>query len=494
MKFKVKNLNIKSGGPLITVIDKHDASLMDLKPIDRIRIKHGKKSVIAVMDISEEHGNIKDGQIGMFQEVCERLNVKNNKIVDVEFVGRPKSIDCIRKKLDGKELSLNEIDIIIKDLIENRLTETELTYFVSGAYTHGLSDKETYYLTKAIVDNGKRLGIKRKIILDKHSIGGISGNRTTMIIVPIIAAAGFTIPKTSSRAISSASGTADVMECLARVDLSIEELRKVVKKTNACMAWAGTIDLASADDTLIKIRNPLRLDPEGMLLASIMAKKVAVGSSHVLIDIPIGREAKVKNVNEAKRLKSKFEKLGKMFKIKVKVIITNGSQPIGNGVGPNLEARDVLYVLTRNEKAPKDLDQKAILMAETLLRMVNVKDADKLVKFILNSGLAYNKMKEIIKAQGGNSNIKINDLKVGRFKHDVKAGKNGIVKDVDNDLINKIARIAGAPIDKDAGIYLNKHEGEKVKRKEILFTIYARNKERLKDAMLMLNKNIVKIR
>ena len=183
-----------------------------------------------------------------------------------------------------------------------------------------------------------------------------------------------------------------------------------------------------------------------------------------------------------------------MFKIKVKVILTNGSQPIGNGVGPNLEARDVLYVLTRDKRAPKDLEEKAVKMAGILLEMINVKDSENFAKFILNSGLAYNKMKEIIKAQGGNPNVKVNDLKVGRFKYDVKSGRTGIVKDVDNDLINKIARIAGAPVDKDAGIYLNKHQGDKVKRKEVLFTIYSRNKERLKDAMLMLNKNIVKIR
>ena len=323
---------------------------------------------------------------------------------------------------------------------------------------------------------GHKLNLKRHPIVDKHSIGGICGNRTTMVIVPIIASLGFTMPKTSSRAISSPAGTADTMESLASVSFDVKEIEKIVEKTNGCIVWGGGVDLASADDKMIKVRNPLRLDPEGLLLASIMAKKKAVNASHVLIDIPVGKGAKVESKREARNLRRKFIELGKDLKIKIKVIITDGKQPIGNGVGPNLEARDVLNVLMG--KGPKDLRDKAIKMATIILRMLNLKDANKRVLDSLNSGKAYNKMKEIIKAQKGKI-FKPEQLEYGKFKKEFYSNKNGRVKFIDNKDVSKIARTAGAPTDKTAGVYLNKKLKDKIKKNEILFTIYSDSEKRL---------------
>jgi len=334
-----------------------------------------------------------------------KRNIKDKQTVNVEYEFKPKSIGYIKKKLDGYRLNEEEINEIVKDAVNNALTQVDLTYFISACFTRELNIKEIVYLTKAIADNGSKLELNKKIVVDKHSSGGTPGNRTTMLITPIVAAAGLTMPKTSSRAITSAAGTSDVMECLAKVDFSVSQIKKIVEKTNACMVWSGSIDLASADDIFIKIEHPLSLDPTGMLLSSIMAKKRAVGATHVLIDIPWGEGAKIEDEKKALKLKKLFKKVARKLGIKVKIMLSDGSQPIGKGIGPALEARDVLYVLMNDDMAPEDLKEKAIKMSGMILEMAGKGD-EKTAREILESGKAYDKFKEIIKAQEGNPDIK----------------------------------------------------------------------------------------
>ena len=474
MKLKIKDVSFITGGPFVSIMNKKDAEEIDLHAGDRILIKNNNNKIISVVDLSEDHF-IKRGEIGLFDEVLNNLNTKKG-YVNVSLAKRLKSLAYIKKKLEGKKLNRNEIFEIIKDVNNNNLNEVELTYFVSGCYSHGLNMKEIKDITDAIVKVGHVLKLNKYPIVDKHSIGGIPNNRTTMIVVPIIASLGITIPKTSSRAISSPAGTSDTMEALAKVSFEVKDIKKIVEKINGCMVWGGVVDLASADDKMIKVRNPLRLDPYGLLLASIMAKKKAVNASHVLIDIPVGKNAKIENKKEALKLKRRFIKLSKELGIKIKVIITDGKQPIGNGIGPNLEARDVLSVLMG--KGPKDLRDKAIKMSIQILKMLNMKNPKKKVLDTLNSGKAYDKMKEIIKAQKGKI-LKPEQLKLGKFKKNIYSGKSGRVKELNNKDVSKIARIAGAPVDKAAGVYLYKKLRDKVKRKELLFTIYAENRKRL---------------
>jgi thymidine phosphorylase len=253
------------------------------------------------------------------------------------------------------------------------------------------------------------------------------------------------------------------------------------------MVWGGVVDLASADDKMIKVRHPLRLDPQGLLLASIMAKKKAVNASHVLIDIPVGRYAKMDNRKEALELKRRFKEIGRKLGMKVKVVITDGKQPIGKGIGPNLEAKDVLNVLMG--KGPKDLRDKSIKMAVYILKMLKIKSPKNKVLEALDSGSAYDKMKEIIRAQEGKI-FKPEQLKLGNFKKNVYSSKKGRVKELNNKDVSKIARMAGAPLDKAAGIYLCKKLKDRVDKKELLFVIYAGSKKRLNYAFdLVKEKN-----
>tara|TARA_Y100000034_G_scaffold129029_1_gene184688 strand:- start:234 stop:1709 length:1476 start_codon:yes stop_codon:yes gene_type:complete len=485
---KSKDINISTGGPLIAILNRLDAEKLDIQALDRVKIQHGRNSIIAAVDISETDEKIKKGQIGLFKEVIKDLKIKKQTNLKISVSPIPISVEIIKKKLDNKELTKKEINTLVKDLVHNELTEIELTYFISGCYQNGLTFEETTNLTKAIVKQGNKIKINKKIIADKHSIGGIPNNRTTMLIVPILTAAGITIIKTSSRSITSPAGTADTMESLSKVTFPTEKIIDIVKKTNGCIVWGGAIDLASADEKLIKVRHPLRLDPVGVMLASILAKKAAVQSTHVLIDIPLGKTAKLSNKKQANSLKKKFERLGKQLGIKTKVITTNGSQPIGNGIGPNLEAKDVLYILRKDPRAPKDLEKKSIMMADIIFKMTNTKAS---AKELIDSGLAYQQFMKIIKEQEGNPKINPDDIRIGKYSYDYKANKKGKIKEINNKKISKIARVAGAPQDKEAGIYLNVKLRENVKKGQVLLTIYSDSKPKLKYAKSLLKDTIL---
>jgi len=477
MKLKIKDVDIASGDILVAILNEKDAINLGVQATDRIKIKRLRtnKHITAVVDLAT---SIKPGQLGLFEEGIKLLNLKDKDTVEVTCGEPPKSIKLIKDKLNGKRLTEEQIHLIIEDIIENRFSDKEMTYFVSACYIRGLNLNETVSLTKAIVTTGTQIDFGKKIILDKHCIGGVANNRTTMIVIPILASLGYTIPKTSSRSITSPAGTADTMEVLAPVTLSESKIKHVVNKTNACMVWGGNTNLAAADDKLIKVRHPLKIDPEGMLLASILAKKKAVGATHVLIDIPYGYGAKFENERSAKILSKKFVKLGQLLGMKIKVILTDGSEPIGNGIGPTLEAMDVLSVLKSN--GPNDLRNKAVYMATELLKMLKVKKAKAKVIETLNSGKAYEKFMDIIQAQGGKKHFK---LQKAQFFHSVIAKKEGKVTIINNKGISTIARRAGAPHNKRAGLYLRVHKNQLVKKGDVLFTIYARTKEKLQFAI-----------
>ena len=351
MLLKPKKLNLATGGPLVVLMNEKDTKKLELTALDRVKIQNGKKSINVLLDTTPSKRKIAPGEIGFFDETIEKISLQ--KKVKVTPSQTPASIEAIRKKLDGRELSKEEIECVISDLISNSLIDIEVAYFVAGCYSMGLTDKEVTYLTKATVNKSEKLKLNKKIIADKHCIGGVPNNRTSMLVTPILAAAGLTIPKTSSRAITSPAGTADTMEVLSKIKFDIKKVKEIIKIANGCLVWSGSFDISGADTRLIKVRHPLRLDPAGLLLASILSKKSAVGATHLLIDIPVGKNAKITSKSDANYLKKRFSKIAKQIGIKTKVILTKGSQPIGNGIGPKLEARDVLLILRGNKERQK---------------------------------------------------------------------------------------------------------------------------------------------
>jgi len=481
MKLKVKFSKWSAGIPGVMLHPK-TAEGIGIQITGRVSIKtlsKYPKELITVVDTIEKF--VKENEILISSETKEKLEISEKDFIDVNLAVPPKSLDYIKEKLNGKRLSKKKVNLIIADVVNNSLAETEIALFVSAMYKQGMNIRETVYLIKAILKTGNLLNFKHKGMADKHCVGGVAGNRTTPIVVSICAAAGLYMPKTSSRAITSAAGTADVIEVLTNVSFNPTQLKKIIRKTGAFMVWGGALSMVPADSKIIGIEKALKIDPEAQLLASIMAKKLAVGSKYILIDIPFGKTAKIPNKEKAILLKGKFEKLGKKFRKKLRCVLTDGSQPIGNGVGPVMELRDVMNVLNPTKKGPEDLKQKAIFLASELLALsgkAKRKNAKQVAEEMLSSGKAFEKFKEIIKAQGG----KVIDLKLPKFKKDIFSLRTGRVYEIDNKKINTLARVAGCPVDKYAGIYSYIRVKDKVKKGEKILTIYAQSPARLQKA------------
>lgn len=399
------------------------------------------------------------------------------------------ALDAIKKKLLGKKLSYKEIFSLMDEIGHKRLGPVLTTYFVAAGFKEGFSDTELFYLTKAMADTGAKLHFSG-VTADKHSTGGLAGTRTTMILVPIVAAAGYKIPKNSSRAITTPAGTADTMEVLAPVTFEPKQIEKIVNNVGGCIVWGGHLGMAPADDIIIQVEEPLAFESFDKVIVSIMAKKIASGATHLVLDIPVGSTLKIRHFKDAEIIAEKFKFLAHKFGIKVSIDINQALEPAGHGVGPALEAQDVLKVLEQKPDRPFVLEAKTLRLAGKLLDLCLADSKDKgkengeeLAKRILASGKALDKMREIIKAQGGDGSVGVDDIPLGKYKYEYPASRKGTVTSFDNHNLTIIAKILGCPQDHQAGIYLERRVDEHVDKNDILLILYSSDKWRLTEAL-----------
>lgn len=475
MRLRARLLEIQAGRS-IAVLSKETADSLGLHSSDRVKITHKKEPLIAIVNIASDFPN---DHVGLYEEISRRLEIASEETVEVEPAEIPEALSYVQAKIRGERLHENELKAVVNDVVTGHLSDIEIASFITALYIHGLNMNEIEALSKATVKTGRTLNLDKKPILDKHSIGGIPGDKTSILIVPIIASAGYIIPKTSSRAVTSPAGTADRVEALCPVNLTIEEIREVVNKTNGCMVWGGALELAPADDIFIQIEYPLAIDP--LLLPSIMSKKKAIGATHLVIDIPIGRGAKIESVGEAHTLAYDFIDLGKRLDITVQCALTFGEQPVGYAIGPALEAREALATIMGN--GASDLKEKATDIAGVLFEMMGEADGKLKAEELLKSGKAEQKLREIIQAQGGNPKIKPEEVKVGEKKAEITTNVEGRVLSINNVDIAKIAREAGAPKEKGAGVLLKAKLGDHVDKGDALFDIYAERTVKLEAAV-----------
>ncbi len=482
LKLRVRRVPIETG-KVVAIVSRRDAEALGIRALDRIKIGFKGNEVVAIVDVAEEEF-VRKGEILLSKDSFRELGVKEGAKVDVCVAEKPKSVSYIRKKIDGFYLDKNEVFEIVKDCVEKKLSDIEIMALLTALYIRGISMEEAEYFVEAMVATGKVLEFKRKPIVDKHSIGGIPGDKTTIVAVPTIASTGLTIPKTSSRAITSPAGTADRVECLTNVEFSADEIVEIVNKVGACMVWGGALDLAPADDIFVQIEFPIGIDP--MLFPSILSKKKAVGAEYLVIDIPTGRGAKIKSVKEAEDLARDFIELGRRLGIKTTCISTFGEQPLGHAVGPALEAREALIAVKTMK--PVDLIDKACSLAGAVFEMVGKGNKETALR-IIRKGKAEEKLREIIEAQGGDRNIRPEDIEVGRYSAEVRAIKSGKVLFIDTKEIAAIAKLAGAPKDKGAGIMLFKKMGEKVRKGEVVMKIFSNSESMLELAVKEAEEN-----
>jgi thymidine phosphorylase len=472
-RLAIRHINLDTGRENVAVVSRRSTALRPelFRGFSRIELARNDKVLLATLLITDDDDLVGPGDIGLADPAYRRFAEPAGSLVSVAPAAPPDSLDAVRAKIQGGILSAEEIGAIVKDVTHYRYSDMEIAAFLisSGSF---MTSGELTALTRAMAEAGTQIKWKRPIVVDKHCIGGIPGNRTSMIVVPIVAAHGLIIPKTSSRAITSPAGTADTMEILARVDVSIEEMKDIVMACNGCLVWGGHANLSPADDILISVERPLSLDMREQMVASIMSKKIAAGSTHLLIDLPVGPAAKLRSAMDAMRLRKMFEFVGDRFGISVEVIMTDGREPVGRGIGPVLETQDVMAVLANEPDAPRDLREKSVRLAAHLLEYdpeLRGGTGYTRARELLDSGAALKQMHKIMEAQGPSTCVK--DL--GTLTRDVLAPHDGAVAGIDCLRLNRLARMAGAPIDKGAGIKVLKKIGEQVDRGEPLYRIFA---------------------
>jgi thymidine phosphorylase len=471
-QLKVKSIGIDTYRENIIFMraDCHICLSEGFTALTRVLVKHDDKSIIATINVVQSN-LLQPEEVGLSTVAEKRLQVSNGHLISISHLKPIDSLSKVRAKIYGKELTEIDFTEIIKDVVNGQYSNIELAAFITACASNNLTVPEIIGLTKAMINTGQKIKWDAPIILDKHCVGGLPGNRTTPIIVSIIAAAGLTIPKTSSRAITSPAGTADTMETITNVDLSIDQIKNVIKKEGGAIIWGGAVALSPADDILISIEKSLDVDSEGQMVASVLSKKAATGATHVVIDIPVGETAKVRSNEEALKLQYYFKAVGEAIGLHVEVIITDGSQPVGRGIGPSLEAMDILSVLRNETDAPEDLKIRAIQLTGILLELSGkyaTGTGNKEALKILESGDAFLKFKLICEAQG-----RFQEPVLAKYRYDVIAEQNGVVQSIDNRKLARIAKLAGAPKSPSAGIKLFAPLGKIIKKGDVLYSVYA---------------------
>lgn len=436
----------------------------------RVEISFGGKSVIATLHhvFAEWLGH---GEAALSETAWRALSLAGGEMLAVRHPPVLESERHIRSKIYGTPLDYDKLHVIMKDVATARLSDLHLASFVTACAGGRMSREETVALTRAMVDVGERLSWPFSPVVDKHCVGGLPGNRTTPLVVAIVTACGLAMPKTSSRAITSPAGTADTMETLAPVNLDLQTMRRVVEKVGGCIVWGGAVQLSPADDVLIRVERPLDLDGTSQLVASVLSKKAAAGSGRVLIDIPVGPTAKVRSVEAAEELGTMLEHVGQAVGLQLRVVQTDGSQPVGRGIGPALEARDVIAVLQRDTRAPVDLRERALLLAGHLLELggkAGEGGGYALAQQALDSGRAWSQFVAICEAQGGMR-------KPPQAPHVLPyvAEAAGTVTGVDNRKLAMVAKLCGAPASPAAGITVEVKLGQRVQRGQPLLHLHA---------------------
>lgn len=436
----------------------------------RVRVTLEKTSIVGTLHVVSDV-LLEPDEAGLSECAWRSLGAIEGQKARISHLDPLESISKVRAKVYGARLSVGDMQSIIRDVAAGMYSDLQLAAFVTATAGDRLDECETIALTRAMLDVGERLEWRYPVLADKHSVGGLPGNRTTPLVVAMVAACGVPIPKTSSRAITSPAGTADTMEMLAPVDLDVPAMRKVVEQEGGCVVWGGAVRLSPADDAMIQVERPLDFDSEGQLVASVLSKKAAAGSTHVVIDMPVGATAKVRSAVAAQRLSERLVAVAASLGLQLRIEQTDGSQPIGRGIGPALEARDILAVLQTRSDAPLDLRARALHLAGAVLELAGAAPMDRgesMARQVLDDGRAWRKFQAICHAQGG-----MREPPVAPIQHVVHSNIDGTIIGFDNRRLARLAKLAGAPSAPAAGLDLHVKAGARVQSGQPLYTLHA---------------------
>ena len=389
-------------------------------------------------------------------------------------------IDIINKKRIGKELSYKEIDYFFNGYLNGEITDYQMSSLLMAICINGMTDEETFALTKVFIDSGDVLDLSSidGIKVDKHSTGGI-GDKTTLIIAPIVAACGVPVIKMSGRGLGHTGGTIDKLLSIPgyRVDLKDREIEKQVKEIGVVIT-GQTKDLAPMDKVIYTLRDVTgTVSSIPLIASSVMSKKIACGTDKILIDIKAGNGALLKTKEEAQKLSVLLKKIGAIYDREVRTIISDMNIPLGTSVGNSLEVLEAIDILKGKEK-DNNLVELSIELASEMVSMgleIPIEEARNLVIQTIDSGKAYKKFLELVEHQGGD----IKGLTASPNKVVIKSNKKGTITKINALGVGKLALELGAGrvrktdrIDYTVGVKLNKLVNDKVKKGEELMTLY----------------------
>ncbi|WP_172327860.1 phosphonate metabolism protein/1,5-bisphosphokinase (PRPP-forming) PhnN [Mangrovicoccus sp. HB161399] len=461
-----------AGGNLCIISDSHPAA-------ELLRARGSRVELVSasgrsrVAELAYETGPGLEGDLCLLDpKLARALDISADPGLELRPAPSPESREVLRRKIGGGELSGADFELVIGDMVGGRYSQAELAGFLVSAAA-SLSTPEVVSLARSRAARTENVRWDAPVVVDKHSMGGIPGNRISPIIIPIVAAAGLIMPKTSSRAITSASGTADAMEVLARVDLSPDELRRAVGEAGGCIAWNGNLTHSPVDDVMNAINRPLGLKSARLDVSSILSKKLAAGSTHVLIDMPVGPEAKTRDRAEAAELEALFRTVAAELGMSARVMAVDGTGPVGRGIGPSLEMRDVLAVLGNAPGAPADLREKALLYAGTILDWADpdaTQSGMDRARRLLADGSAAARFERILDAQG---RVPGGLPAPAPLTREIAAERDFRLEGFGIKIVSAIARAAGAPLVPTAGVDLLCGPGEEVAAGQPLLRIHA---------------------
>ncbi len=470
---RVRRIRLHTQHQAVVVMrtDCHVCRSEGLSARSQVLVSNGSADVQATLFQVDGDGLISIDEVGLSETAWQRLGLSDGDAIRVSHAPAIDSLASVRQRIYGNRLDARAFGEILRDVVAGRYTEVHLAAFLTASAALPLDENETADLTGAMIDVGERMRWNAPTVIDKHCVGGLPGNRTTPIVVAIVAANGLVMPKTSSRAITSPAGTADTMETLAPVELDTATLRRVVENEGGCIVWGGAVHLSPADDIFVRVERELDVDTEGQLVASVMSKKIAAGATHVVIDIPVGPTAKVRGEDAANRLASRLAGVATRFGLATTCIQTDGAQPVGRGIGPALEAWDVLAVLMNTAGAPDDLRRRAAALAGAALEIggkAAIGEGVNLALETLSNGRAWSKFEAICKAQGG-----LRTPPKASYVHPLSAARAGRVVHINNRKLSRLAKLAGAPEAKAAGVQMAVRLGDEIDRGQPLLHVHA---------------------
>ena len=444
--------------------------LDDIKNLTKVEVHGGSAPLFAFLEIVNDPDFVSPDELGLNTEAFTALNLPEGANVNISLAGFPPSLSSVQRKVAGNILSSSEYSSIIRDITDKRYSNMDISSFLvaSGSF---MTASEVLSLTEALVGDDVIRWDDENIVVDHHCLGGVPGNKTDIIITAIVAAYGLPIPKTASRSLTSCAGVADTFSVLANVDISEDKLPQLIKEHRGAIADYNTLPIAPASKIIASVERAIGITQQQHIVAEILAIKLATGITHLVLDIPVGSTSRIKSTNEAMRIRKLVEYIGDMLSIEIDAVITDGSEPIGNGIGAVLEARDVMKILRNKEDAPQDLLEKSLFLAGRILEFdpkLRGGQGYHVAKEILTSGRALETLSRIIYAQG-----KAPQAQLGHLTRDIISAKSGVVESIDNKRINKIGILAGASQYPGAGLDLLKKVGDVVESGEPLYRIHS---------------------